>query len=530
MQITGSNFIAGQESRVGGHTFTGVDPRRKQPGAIRFYDATPDEIDRAVNAAAAAFAQMRRYPAAKLAEFLDRAATEIEALGDLLLETADAETALGLPRLTGERDRTTGQLRAFADLLREGSYVEAIIDPARPERQPTPRPDVRRMLVPIGPVAVFGASNFPFAFGAAGGDTASAFAAGCPVIVKAHPSHPATSELFARAINRAVEACGLPAGVFSLLHGEQVEVGQALVQHPRLEAVGFTGSQRAGRALFDLAASRPKPIPVYAEMGSVNPVILLPGAVAARGEALAEQVVNAVTLGCGQFCTNPGLIFGLDTPAMRDFVAQVARLMAARAPGVLLNANVERGLAQAVAQTARHPGVDVLTGGQVIAGESYAFANTVFVTTGAVFVADPALQQEHFGPVTMFVLCGSMAELESAVGALHGNLTASVHAADAEIETAARLYDLLREKVGRLIWNGFPTGVEVVYAMQHGGPYPATTAPATTSVGLTAIKRFLRPVAFQNMPDALLPDALKNANPLGIWRIVDGSLTRAPLA
>jgi alpha-ketoglutaric semialdehyde dehydrogenase len=529
MVISGSHIIAGEYSREDNQTFTSVDPRRKKPGSVPFHNATPQEVDRAVTAAADAFEITRHYPAHKLADFLDSVADEVEELGDDLLQTADMETGLGIPRLMGERARTTGQLRAFASLLREGSYVEAIIDTAQPDRKPTPRPDIRRMLFPIGPVAVFSASNFPFAFSVAGGDTASAFAAGCPVIVKGHPGHPATSELVGQAITRAVNAAGFPPGFFSLLQGESIEVGQTLVQHPKLEAVGFTGSLRAGRALFDLAARRPRPIPVYAEMSSVNPTILLPGAIAAGGEALADQLVASVTLGAGQFCTNPGVILVLDTAESRDFIEMVRQRMESREPGVLLNANVERGLALAVEQTLRHPGVQRLTGGTVVESEGFCYANTVLQTTSAAFRADEALQAEHFGPVTLFVLCDSLEDLKATVSALHGSLTATLWAQDDDLSAAGELADLLREKAGRLIWNGFPTGVEVVYAMQHGGPYPATTAPATTSVGMTAIKRFLRPVAFQNMPQSLLPDALKDGNPLTIWRIVDNELTRAPV-
>ncbi|MGQ9851141.1 MAG: aldehyde dehydrogenase (NADP(+)) [Aggregatilineaceae bacterium] len=526
MPITGHNLIAGQYSNDGALTFRGTDPRRRTADDTVFYEATPDEIDRAVRAAADAFAETRTYPPRRLADFLERVADEIEALGDVLLETADRETALGIPRLTGERARTTGQLRAFAALLREGSYVEAIIDTALPERQPTPRPDIRRMLFPIGPVAVFAASNFPLAFSVAGGDTASAFAAGCPVILKAHPSHPATSELTAEAVNQAVQAQGFPAGFFSLVQGASVDVGQALVRHPAIEAVAFTGSLRGGRALFDTAAARSRPIPVYAEMGSVNPVFFLSGAIRDGSAALADGLVASVTLGAGQFCTNPGLLFVPDTPDGRAFVGVIGERMAAREPGVLLNAQIERGLAGAVAETLSHPGVDCLIGGEPVPGGGYCFANTVLQTTADVFIADPALQSEHFGPVTLVVLCADDRQMLAAVEALHGHLTASIHAAPDDLALAATLADRVRDKVGRIVWNGFPTGVEVVYAMQHGGPYPATTAPATTSVGLTAIKRFLRPVAFQNMPDALLPDALKNANPLGIWRIVNGQWTR----
>lgn len=524
--LTGSHLIAGTPSRAGADTFAGTDPRTRAPLQPVYANATPDEIERAVQAARAAFAETRLYSAARLAAFLERAAAEIEALGDQLLETADRETGLGIPRLTGERGRTTGQLRRFAALLREGSYVEAIIDSAQPDRQPAPRPDIRRMLVPIGPVAVFSASNFPLAFSVAGGDTASAFAAGCPVIVKAHPGHPATSELTAAALARAVEAEGFPPGFFSLLQGTRVDMAQALVTHPGIAAVGFTGSLRAGRAIFDAAAARPVPIPVYAEMGSVNPLVILPGALAERGAAIAGGLADSVTLGSGQFCTNPGLVFVIASAATQAFVEQFVSAMEQRQPGVLLNANVERGLAQAVAGTLARPGVEALAGGAPVEAAGFCYPHTVLLTTSNAFRADPALQTEHFGPVTLIVRCASFDDLLATVAHVEGNLTASIHAADNETADAGRLYNVLREKVGRLIWNGFPTGVEVVHAMQHGGPYPATTAPHSTSVGMTAIKRFMRPLAFQNIPDALLPDALKDSNPLGIWRIVDDVWTK----
>ncbi len=533
MTITGSNYIAGRASRAGqrdaSRAFTSVDPRTRTPGDVTFVDATPEEVDRAVRAAAAAFAETRLYPASKLADFLDHAADAIEALGEDLLTTADRETGLGFPRLTGERGRTTSQLRAFGRLLREGAYVEAIIDTAQPDRQPAPRPTIRRMLVPLGPVGVFSASNFPFAFAVAGGDTASAFAAGCPVIVKGHPGHPATSELFALALNRAVAESGFPAGFFSLLQGQGHEVGGMLVRHPDLAAVGFTGSLRGGRALYDLAAARPTPIPVYAEMGSINPVVILPGAIRARGESLAEGLVNSVTLGSGQFCTNPGLVLIQDSPETAAFITDVKDRMDHRDVGVLLNAAVEQGLAATTAETLRRESVERLTADTAPESHGFCFANTVMQTTGEAFRADPALQTEHFGPVTLFVVCRSQGDLQASIDVLEGNLTATIHAEDDEIAAAGSLYSQLREKVGRLIWNGFPTGVEVVHSMQHGGPYPATTAPWSTSVGLTAIKRFMRPVAYQNLPDALLPDALKDANPLGIWRLVDDELTRDPV-
>lgn len=524
MPISGHHFIAGTPSTEGHQTFTSVNPRTKTPGDVQFFNATPSEIDRAVSAAVEAFKITRNYSASRLAEFLERVAAEIEALGDEWLNTADMETGLGLTRLTGERARTTGQLRAFANLLREGSYVEAIIDTATADR-----PDIRRMLFPIGPVAVFAASNFPFAFSVAGGDTASAFAAGCPVIVKAHPGHPATSELAALAINRAIVACGFPAGFFSLLQGDTIEVGQTLIQHPLLEAVGFTGSLRAGRAIFDTAAARPKPIPVYAEMGSINPVVILPRAISARMETIAESLVTSVTLGTGQFCTNPGLVLVIDSTETRQFIELVESKMESRAPGVLLNASIERGLVKAVAETTRHAAVQTLTGATATQAEGYCYPNTVLITHAQDFRADPTLQNEHFGPVTMFVICENETDLLETIPTLHGNLTATIHAEESEMGAARDVFDLLREKAGRLLLNGFPTGVAVVHSMQHGGPYPATTAPATTSVGMTAIKRFLRPVAFQNLPDTLLPEALKNDNPLNIWRVVDNQQSNAPI-
>lgn len=527
--ISGRQLLAGEESGAGEETFHAVNPLTREPIARRFHEASAGEIEQAATAASAAYEKMRNYPAPRLADLLESVASEVEALGDQLLRVADEETGLGRPRLRSERARTTGQLRKFAGLLREGSYVEAIIDRARPQREPSPMPSIRRMLFPIGPVAVFSASNFPFAFAVAGGDTASAFAAGCPVIVKGHPSHPATSELFGRAINRAVAAHNFPAGTFSLIQGQTVTVGQELVRHPQVAAVAFTGSLRAGRAIYDAAAARPLPIPVYAEMGSVNPVVILPGALAERGSQIAEGLVNSLTLGSGQFCTNPGLVFLVEGAESESFIAQVSELMQAQRPGVLLNERIERGLADTTAATMQHPSVDKLAGGEKVAGSPYCYANTVLRTTAPAFAADPELQIEHFGPVTLFVVASSRGELQETLQHLHGNLTATVHASDREREIAAALFDRLREKVGRLIWNGFPTGVEVVYAMQHGGPYPATTAPSTTSVGMTAIKRFLRPVAFQNVPDPLLPPALQDDNPLGIWRIVDGHYTREAL-
>ncbi len=530
MAITGHHLIAGQWLRANMPSFSSIAPRNKTQGAIIFAEATETEIHAAVAGAVAAFNLTRTYPAATRALLLDTIAAEIEALGDELLQVCDHETGLGLPRLTGERGRTCNQLRAFATHIREGSFVQAIIDTALPDRQPAPRPDIRRMVIPIGVVAVFTPNNFPLAFGVAGGDTASALAAGCPVIAKGHPSHPATSEMVAKAIHTALKKCHFPEGFFSLVQGASISVGQTLIQHSALAAVGFTGSLRGGRAIFDAAAARPKPIPVYAEMGSINPMVILPDAIATRGDALVRDIAGSVTQGSGQFCTNPGLMLLLDTPESRQLIQNVATTMQAQAPSLLLNAAVENGLVQRVQHTASKATVTLVTGGEVVSENGFCYANTVLQTNAADFLADPDLQEEHFGPVTLFVLCESIAQMKMVLQSLQGQLTATVHASDAEHDLAGELLDILRDITGRLILNGVPTGVEVVHAMQHGGPYPATTMPNSTSVGMTAIQRWLRPVAYQNMPDALLPDALKNANPLAIWRIVNNETTRAALA
>ncbi|MCY4070056.1 MAG: aldehyde dehydrogenase (NADP(+)) [Chloroflexi bacterium] len=525
MGLTGKNYIAGETSAEGSEVFYSVDPRSKATGDLPFYSATKAEVDRAVAAAVSAFEEARNYSSSRIADFLDEIATRIEALGDELLYTADRETGLGLPRLTGERERTTGQIRTFASLLREGDYLRAIINSEGPGQ-----PSVRQMQFPVGPVAIFAASNFPFAFAVPGGDTASAIAAGCPVVVKAHPGHPATSEMFALAFTAAVEAGGFPAGMFSMVQGSGIDVGQWLVANDGIEAVGFTGSLRGGRAIYDAAAARPRPVPVYAEMGSVNPVVITQAALANRADNIADGLVGSITLGTGQFCTNPGLILLQDSPASQDFIASVTEKMNTAPAGVLLNAAIEQGLQSAVSQTRDNPNINILTGGDAVAdSDSFCFRNTVMQTTASAIRADEALQVEHFGPVTLFVVCEDGDDLRETVNALEGNLTSTVHAEEDELESIGDLLHQLREKAGRVIWNGFPTGVAVIPAMQHGGPYPATTAPSTTSVGMNAIYRFMRPIAFQNLPDVLLPEALKDANPLGITRMVDGVNTDGAL-
>lgn len=386
------------------------------------------------------------------------------------------------------------------------------------------------MQIPLGPVGVFSASNFPFAFAVAGGDTASAFAAGCPVVVKGHPGHPATSELFAHALSEAVKAQNFPAGMFSMIQGNTIEVGQWLVQHDGIEAVGFTGSLRGGRAIYNTAAQRERPIPVYAEMGSINPVVITQSALAARGDDIAQGLADSVTLGTGQFCTNPGLILMKNTEATQDFIKTVTTKMEEKPEGILLNGAIESGLKKAVSATASKSSVAVLTGGEAVAdSDFFCYRNTVMQTTAEAVRGDVSLQIEHFGPVTLFVLCDDINDLKKTIDVLEGNLTTTIHAEDSELEAMGDILHQLREKAGRVIWNGFPTGVAVVYSMLHGGPYPATTAPSTTSVGMTAIYRFMRPIAFQAVPDALLPDALKDSNPLGLMRIINNSHSNATL-
>jgi NADP-dependent aldehyde dehydrogenase len=395
-----------------------------------------------------------------------------------------------------------------------------------PDRKPLPKPDIRRLLIPIGPVAVFGASNFPLAFSVAGGDTASALAAGCPVVVKAHPAHPATSEIAARAVIDAAAAAGMPPGVFSLIQSTRNNVAIALVQHPHTRAVGFTGSLRAGRALFDAAARRPSPIPVYAEMGSVNPVFLLPAALAERAEAIAEGLAASVTLGVGQFCTNPGMVVGVASESFDRFVRRLESLMRDARPGTMLYPALLRSYEAGVLRLSAVDGTTIVrasAGGQ---GQESCALPALFDTTAQTFLQHPELSEEVFGPSTVVVRCGSREEMDAVARRLDGQLTATIHGTPADLTGHAWLVSILEDKAGRLIVNGFPTGVEVCEAMQHGGPYPATTDSRTTSVGTAAIHRFARPVAYQDFPQSSLPAELQDANPRGIWRLVDGAITK----
>jgi 2,5-dioxopentanoate dehydrogenase len=527
-KLHGHNLIAGRESAEGATTFRGTNPRDGSPLEPEFHEATGREVDAAFAAAASAFEEGRRRPAADRATFLERIATEIEARGDELVARAMAETGLPEARLVGERGRTVGQLRMFAALVREGSWVDARIDPALPDRKPLPRPDLRRMLVPIGPVVVFGASNFPLAFSVAGGDTASALAAGNPVVVKAHPAHPGTSELAGAAITAAAEATGMPPGTFSLLHGPSPELGRALVTHRTARAVGFTGSLGAGRALYDAAAARPEPIPVFAEMGSVNPVLIFPDALRTRGAEIAKGLAQSVTLGVGQFCTNPGLVVALQDDGLDAFVAEAGRAIEAIPAGVMLHEGIAARFRSGIRAWRGTPGVVVTGEGPGENGPAQGGA-ALFRTTDRVFLDNRALQEEVFGPSSLVVACANREALERVLGTLAGQLTVTVHATERDLAEFAPVLDRLADKAGRVVFGGFPTGVEVAPAMQHGGPYPATTDSRSTSVGTAAIFRFARPVCFQNAPPAALPPELLDANPRGIWRLVDAEWTRAAL-
>ncbi len=529
MTLHGKSIIAGVPGKPGGKPFRGVNPATSTPLDPEFQEVAAGELERAMTGAATAFADYRARPAAMRAQLLETIAAEIEALGDALLQRAVSETGLPLPRITGERARTCGQLRLFAQLVREGSWVDARIDPALPDRQPLPRPDLRRMLIPVGPVVVFGSSNFPLAFSVAGGDTASALAAGCSVVVKAHRAHPGTSELVGGAISRAVATCGLPAGLFSLIHGGGATVGIAMVKHPATAAVGFTGSHAAGRALFDAAAARPHPIPVFAEMSSINPVFLLAGAVRERGAALAQGLLGSFTLGVGQFCTKPGLVFLQRSPETETFLQKFAEGVRAAPGGTMLTAGIRDAFVENRGKITAVAGLTPLAAGAAADATRTEAQATVATTTAQNFLAHPALATEAFGPFTLVVVADDAAEIAACANALEGQLTATLQGTPADLAGARELIAVLEQKAGRIVVNGFPTGVEVCPAMNHGGPYPATTDVRFTSVGTAAIDRFVRPVCYQGLADDLLPAALQNANPLGLMRLVNGKATRDPL-
>jgi len=525
--LNGKHLIGKEELvTTTAESFLAMNPATNQGLLTTFYDATPSEIDRAVELAEQAFPIYRRKSPEERAKFLDAIANEIEALGDELLQRCHEETALPMGRLQGERGRTCNQLRLFAQLVREGSWVNARIDTAQPARKPAPKPDVRSMLRPLGPVAIFGASNFPLAFSVAGGDTASALAAGCPVVVKAHPAHPGTSELVGRAILAAANKTGMPEGAFSLVQGRGNEVGARMVKHPLIKAVGFTGSLRGGRALYDLAASRPEPIPVYAEMGSVNPMIILPGAMQERHEALAKGLASSVTLGVGQFCTNPGIVIAPKHEKVKHFLGQLDSSMKEQQLDSMLTMGIRESFGKGVETLNAQPEVALHTKAEATDYKPNQPQGYVFTAKAkSALERTDVLFEEVFGPSTLFIEADTTAELYELVRKMDGQLTATIHGTPEDLQEHQALVDILERKAGRLIFNSFPTGVEVCHAMVHGGPYPATTAAGTTSVGTKAIERFARPVCYQGFPQESLPDELKDANPLNIWRLVDSKHT-----
>lgn len=513
--INGHSLVGTQEV-FGAEEFRAVAATTGEPLEPLFGGVGANEVSAACALAARALDPFRDLAPGVRADFLDAIADAITALGDELVDRAMTETGLPRPRLMGERTRTTGQLRMFAQLLREGRWLDLVIEKALPQRQPLPRPDLRRRRIPLGPVAVFGASNFPLAFSVAGGDTASALAAGCPVVVKGHPAHPGTGELVGRAILAAAVRCGMPEGVFSLLQGSTRALGAALVADPRIKAVGFTGSRSGGLALSAIAAARAEPIPVYAEMSSVNPVLLFPGALAERAEEIARGFVGALTLGAGQFCTNPGLLLAPGGPDLDRFVAVVGEALASVPASVMLTGDIHARYTQEVARRERHPSAHVVGRGRPDGGRPG--QGVVFQIDDADFLSDSMWREEVFGAAAVIVRCQVLSRIGPILEALEGQLTVTVHCAASDHAAVAPLMPLLERKAGRIVANGWPTGVDVGRAMVHGGPFPATSDGRSTSVGAAAIERFLRPVCYQNLPEDLLPAALQSANPLGLPR------------
>ena len=525
MTILGHNYIGGQRSAHGETTHQSLSAINADVYPVAFYEATDREIDAAVDAAAAAYPLYRTLSGARRADFLDAIAAELDMLGDDFVADVVRETALPGPRILGERARTSNQMRLFAKVLRRGDFYGARIDPALPQRQPLPRVDLRQYKIGVGPVAVFGAGNFPLAFSVAGGDTAAALAAGCPVVVKAHRGHMVTSEWVADAIERAVKRTDMPAGTFNMIYGDLV--GARLVQAAGIKAVGFTGSLKAGRMLFNLAAARPQPIPVFAEMSSINPIFLLPQALENRAEAIARELTASVVMGCGQLCTSPGLVLGVRSAQFSRFIEHLRTAMAAQPPQTMLNRGILANYHAGIARLGRLPGMTALVA-DGIAGDQAA-PHLFKADAALLFDAKNVLEEEVFGPVTVVVELEDQDQLLRFAANMGGQLTATLLAETGELSRHAALIERLEERCGRLLINGYPTGVEVCDAMVHGGPYPATSDARGTSVGTAALERFLRPVCYQNYPDDLLPPALQNANPLNLLRLIEGEHTRIAL-
>ncbi len=517
-----TNNLIGYNYTKGGKAFKAIDPSSGAELAGDFYTVGLNDVDAALDLAEKAFETYRYTDKKTKAAFLRSVAEEINALGDELIERAMSESGLPQARLQGERGRTTGQLNLFADLVEEGSWVEAVINSALPDRTPAPRPDIRKMFIPIGPVVVFGASNFPLAFSVAGGDTVSALAAGCPVVVKAHPAHPGTSALVAEAIKKAAEKHQLPEGVFSILYDDSYTMGEALVKHPKTKIVTFTGSFKGGMALLKMAQQREVPIPVFAEMGSINPVILLPDALENRYAQIAEQYAASIALGAGQFCTNPGLLLALKSEGLNKFKNALSDAVAKINSSTMLTPGICKNYSKLSEEMLQEPGVSVVgRSGGLNTDKSNQALPIIAEVSASSFLVNPKLKEEVFGPYSLLVVADYEVQLQHVINALQGQLTASIVADETDLVKHKSLIQSLTNIAGRVILNNVPTGVEVVHSMQHGGPFPATSDSRFTSVGTGAIKRFVRPVSWQNWPDELLPDELKTGNPLEIWRFVD---------
>lgn len=522
--------------------FYAIDPHNGSEIPILYLAASPEEVDAAAWAAWQAFHVMQERPAAERAALLEAIAQKIMDLGQDLLAIASDETGLGPARLVSERERTVSTLRMFADMVRAGDWVEAAIETGQPSRRPTPKPDLRRMLRPLGPVAVFGAGNFPLAYSTAGGDTASALAAGCPVVVKGHPGHPGTGELVAQAVTAAVTESGFDPGTFSFLHAggpRELAIGQTLVKHPAIRAVGFTGSVQGGMALARLAAERPDPIPVYAEMGSTNPVFTLPGALESQADAIAERLAASATAANGQMCTCPGLIFAVRGAGAESLLKAVANQLNGMTPQAMLNERTQRNFSRRISEVAAVSGVEARGGspnaghraeGENIRDKPIRSSPVIFRTTFDTFRKNPTLHEEIFGPAAIMVVCDDADQLASAAAVIQGSLTGTIWAGAADTALAKTIQAILEQRVGRLIFNGVPTGVEVAPAMVHGGPFPATNQPHTTAVGPFAMTRWTRPICYQNVPEAFLPPELRNTNPLKIRRLVNGEWTDGRVA
>ena len=525
ISITGKNYIGNKLSSKGTKTHKTFNPQLNKENECDFFEATIEEVNEAVELAHQAFIEYSKFSGKRKATFLNTIADEILELGDELIQMYVSESGLPEGRAIGERGRTIFQLRSFAELLEEGTWNKNVIDTANPTREPLPKPDLRRINIPIGPVVVFAASNFPLAFSTAGGDTASALAAGCPVIVKSHSMHAGTGELVASAIIKAAEKTGMPNGIFSNITGSGRVVGSALVKHPKVKAVGFTGSIAGGRALFNLAANREEPIPVFAEMGSINPVIITPAAIQNRSEEIATTYANSITLGTGQFCTNPGLILTIDSPQTNTFIKDLGEKAVAIAPQCMLHPSIKKDFVTNGNSVSAQNGVEVIAAIDDHIDANYA-PTKIATVTGKDFLNNPKTHQEVFGPFSLVVRCEDELELVQVINNLEGQLTGTIIAEKSDYTNLKDVVYALQNRVGRIIFNGVPTGVEVTSAMTHGGPYPASSDSRFTAVGTNSINRWVRPFSFQDFPDELLPDELKNNNPLQILRSVNGNFTK----